>query len=509
MILTWLIVILLIGGLLALPAGRLGRKWPAVISLAAISADLALVLFLWAGHFIGPTSGSRWLIQYQAKWIPQLGIGFHLGVDGLSLILIILTGFLGLMAVASTWTEIKERTGFFHFNLLWCLAGVVGVFTALDLFLFYLFWELMLVPMYFIISIWGHENRYYASVKFFLFTQMSGLLMLAAILGLYFVHGQNTGHYTFDYTALLGTHFAGAMGRWLFAGFLAAFLVKLPSFFFHTWLPDAHTEAPTAGSIILAGLLLKTGAYGLLRFAVPLFPAAAHTFSTGLMAVGVLGILYGAVLAFAQTDLKRLVAYTSVSHMGFVLLGVFAWNELALQGVVVQIVCHGVSTGALFFLVGALQERLHTRDLDRMGGLWTGIPRFGGTMLFFGLASLGLPGLGNFIGEFLVLYGTYRVSVIMTAFAALGFVVATIYALWMVQRALFGQKRSDEKIIDLSLREIAASAAMVAVIVWLGFYPWPLLHTARQGLTHIRENVQMSQPAGSPATLPPNEVPKL
>lgn len=502
MILTWLILILLIGGLLAAVAARFDRKWPAVVSLAAISVDLALTLFLWAGAFIGPAGSSKWLVQYRAAWIPQLGIGFHLGADGLSLILIVLTGFLGIMAVASTWTEIQERTGFFHFNLLWCLAGVIGVFTALDLFLFYLFWELMLVPMYFLISIWGHENRHYAAVKFFLFTQMSGLLMLAAILGLYFVHGRATGHYTFDYPALLGTPMASSTADWLLAGFLAAFLVKLPAFFFHPWLPDAHTEAPTAGSIILAGLLLKTGAYGLLRFAVPLFPAAAHAFSTGLMVLGVLGILYGAVLAFAQTDLKRLVAYTSVSHMGFVLLGVFAWNELALQGVVVQMVCHGVSTGALFFLVGGLQERLHTRDLGRMGGLWAGIPRFGGTMLFFGLASLGLPGLGNFIGEFLVLYGTYRVSVPITVFAALGFVVATVYALWMVQRALFGHKKREEKIADLSIREIAAAAAMVVVLVWLGLYPRPLLNTARQGLTHIRENMQMAQPAA----IPPHEV---
>lgn len=482
MILPWLLAIPIAGGVLCLALGRVEERAPKWVSLAAMSAVTALSLVIWAG----PSSGGPWIMEKSWKWIPELGIGVHFAIDGLSLVLVALTGFLGIMAAASSWTEIRERQGFFHFNLLWCLAGVIGVFISLDLFLFYFLWELMLVPMYFLIAIWGHENRHYASVKFFIFTQLSGLLMLAAILGLYFVHGRSTGLYTFDYTELLGTLVSPSVGPWLLAGFIAAFLVKLPAFLLHTWLPDAHTEAPTAGSIVLAGLLLKTGAYGLIRFAVPLFPDAAAAFAPYLMGLAVAGIIYGAVLAFAQTDLKRLVAYTSVSHMGFVLLGVAVWNELSLQGATVEIVSHGISTGSLFFLVGALQERTGTRDMTRMGGLWSEVPRMGGVWMLFALASLGLPGLGNFIGEFLVLFGAYRVSVAATAVAAAGFVAAVIYALWMVQRAFFGQKAQEWKIKDLSARETAVMAAMIAAILWIGLYPRPVIDTAGQGIENVR-----------------------
>ncbi len=292
--------------------------------------------------------------------------------------------------------------------------------------------------MYFLIALWGHEKRTAAAVKFFIFTQLSGLLMLVSILGLYFIHGRHSGVYTFDYFALLGTSVPSGIAPLILLGFLAAFLVKLPAVPFHAWLPDAHTEAPTAGSVILAGLLLKTGGYGLLRFALPLFPGAAAEIAPLGMALGVIGILYGAVLAFAQTDLKRLVAYTSVSHMGFVLLGIFARNETAMMGAIIQMLSHGISTGALFILAGALQERLHTRDMQRLGGLWAVVPRLGGVWLFFALASLGLPGMGNFIGEFLVLLGAYRVSLPMTVLAALGLVVSTLYAVRMVQKVFFG-----------------------------------------------------------------------
>ncbi len=398
-------------------------------------------------------------------------------MDGLSLLMVMLTAFLGIMSVAASWTEIKGRVGFFHFNLMWSLAGIIGVFLSLDLFLFYFFWELMLVPMYFLIALWGHENRVYAAVKFFIFTQLSGLLMLAAILGLYFVHAGATGISTFDYSQLLGTTMSSTKAIFLMLGFVIAFIVKLPAIPFHTWLPDAHTEAPTAGSVILAGLLLKTGAYGLIRFAVPLFPQAAFAFAPVAMTLGVMGILYGAVLAFGQNDLKRLVAYTSVSHMGFVLLGVFAWNELALQGAVIQMICHGISTGALFIIVGALQERIHTRDLEDMGGFWTTAPRMGGVGLFFGLASLGLPGLGNFVGEFLVLLGAYKVSMPIAAVAAVGLVFATVYSLWMIQRTFFGPGKEGPGVLDLKLREMAVISLMIAVIVWIGLYPQPVMNT--------------------------------
>jgi NADH-quinone oxidoreductase subunit M len=329
-------------------------------------------------------------------------------------------------------------------------------------------------------------------MKFFLFTQLSGLAMLAAILGLFFLHGDETGIYTFDYLQLLGTPVSPGAARLILAGFLAAFLVKLPAVPFHTWLPDAHTEAPTAGSVILAGLLLKTGAYGIIRFAVPLLPGAAMEFAPMAMAIGVIGILYGALLAFAQTDIKRLVAYTSVSHMGFVLLGIFAWNELALQGAVIQMLCHGLSTGALFILSGALQERIGTRDTGRMGGLWDASPRMGGIWLFFALASLGLPGMGNFVGEFLVLLGAYRVSVPLTVLAALGLVVSTIYAVWMVQKIFFGSNAQRRRIPDLCARETVSLAAMMAAILWIGLYPQPCLDTARGSLENLREKAQVT-----------------
>jgi NADH-quinone oxidoreductase subunit M len=488
MILVWLIVLLLGGGLLAWFAERWHPRWCRWVSLAALSIDLMLAVALWAKHggALDVSAQGPWLAQVDLPWIPHFGIHFLLAVDGLSLLLVLLTLFLGVMSVATSWTEIRTRVGFFHFNLLWTLAGTIGVFLALDLFLFAFFWEVMLVPMYFLIAIWGHENRVYAAIKFFIFTQASGLLMLVAILALVLVHRSSTGVLTFSYFDLLGTPMRLETARWIMLGFLAAFLVKLPAFPFHTWLPDAHTEAPTAGSVILAGVLLKTGAYGLLRFVLPLFPDAALRFTPVAMGIAVIGILYGAILAFAQSDLKRLVAYTSVSHLGFVLLGVFAWNAFALQGVVMQMLAHGVSTAALFMLVGALQERIHTRDMAHMGGLWASAPRMAAIGLFFAIASLGMPGLGNFVGEFLVLLGAYRVEVTFTVIAAVGLITATVYALALVQKTFHGQ--AQRKIVDLSVRDMATLVAMMAVTVWLGLYPQNVLDAAQPaiaGLQHI------------------------
>lgn len=497
MILVLFIIVPLAAGLLSWSLGRWKSGLPPWISLTAMATDLALALFLWVAHYdqFRLAGQGKWLIELNREWIPQLGISFHLALDSLSLILVTLTAFLGIMAVVSSWTEIKDRAGFFHFNLMFVLAGIIGVFLSVDLFLFYFFWELMLVPMYFIIALWGHENRIYAAVKFFLFTQLSGLLMLAAILGIYFIHGRNTGSYTFDYMQLMGTSISTSSARWLMLGFLAAFAVKLPVVPVHTWLPDAHTEAPTAGSIILAGLLLKTGAYGLLRFVVPLFPEASLNFAPAAMVLGVIGILYGAFMAFAQTDIKRLVAYTSVSHMGFVFLGVFAFNTLALQGAVMQIVCHGISTGALFFIAGALQERMHTRDMSSMGGLWSAVPRIASIALFFALASLGLPGLGNFAAEFLILVGTYQVTILMTVLATVGLVTATVYALWMMQAAFFGPNKKGWKLPDFTAHEMAVMAVMVITLIWLGLYPQPLLNTASQPLNDIQKIVTGKQAA--------------
>jgi NADH-quinone oxidoreductase subunit M len=367
---------------------------------------------------------------------------------------------------------------------------------ALDLFLFFLFWEVMLVPMYLLIAIWGHEGKAYASMKFFIFTQLSGLLMLVAILVLVKIHHAATGSYSFSYFDLLDTNMSPETAKWLMLGFFIAFVVKLPGFPFHTWLPDAHTQAPTAGSVILAGILLKTGAYGLIRFTVPLFPEAALTFAPIALWLGVAGILYGAFLAFAQSDFKRLVAYSSVSHMGFVLLGVFAWNSLALQGAVMQMVAHGFSTAALFMIAGALQQRLHTRDMNKMGGLWHNMPRMGAVALFFALASLGLPGLGNFVAEFLVLVGLFKVAPWITVTAALGLITAAVYSLIMMQKSFFGAPDENRSLSDFGVLEMTAMGIMIVALIWLGLYPQPVLDLVQPVLDSLAAVVDTSNTLG-------------
>jgi NADH-quinone oxidoreductase subunit M len=491
MILVLVIGILLIGGVLAWLAGRWSERLARWISLVAIGIDFVLAGIVWVGKTSSATG--RWLDEVDWAWVPGLGIHFHLAVDGLSLLMLALTLFLGIMAVLASWTEIQEKVGFFHFNLMWVLAGISGVFLAIDLFLFYFAWELMLVPMYFLIVIWGHERRVYAGAKFFLFTQFSGLLMLIAILALYFIHHKTTGVYTFEYSELLTTHLNQRAEFWIMLGFFVAFAVKLPVVPLHTWLPDAHTQAPTAGSVILAGLLLKTGAYGLIRFVIPLFPDAVSEFTPFALALAATGIVYGAVMAYSQTDLKRLVAYTSVSHLGFVLLGIFSRNPLGLQGAVVTMISHGLSTGALFVLVGSLQERLHTRDLDQMGGLWATMPRLSGAALFFSLGSLGLPGLGDFVGEFLVLLGSYRVSIAITVVASIGVLASTFYALRMVQRALQGPNAHAWQVPDLNPREALMMAVMIVGLLGLGLYPQPVLNASAQAL----DNFQVQLPIAS------------
>jgi NADH-quinone oxidoreductase subunit M len=493
MILIWVIGILLLGGALAALTARWNPQLPRWISLIAVGVDVSLTAGIWAGR--SASAARPWLDEVDMNWVPTFGIHFHLAVDGLSLLMLMLTFFLGIVSVLTSWTEIREKIGFFHFNLMWVLAGIAGVFLAVDLFLFYFAWELMLVPMYFLIVIWGHERRVYAAVKFFLFTQCSGLLMLIAILALYFIHHQTTGVYTFEYSELLGTQLGSSAELWIMLGFFGAFAVKLPVVPLHTWLPDAHTEAPTAGSVILAGLLLKTGAYGMLRFVIPLFPHAAHEFTPVALVLGVVGIVYGAVMAFSQTDLKRLVAYTSVSHLGFVLLGIFSWNPLALQGTIMTMICHGLSTGALFVLVGGLQERIHTRDLGNMGGLWAVVPRLSGAALFFSLASLGLPGMGDFVGEFLVLLGSYKISVAITVVATLGILASTFYALRMVQRAFQGPNAHAWQLSDLKPREGLMMASMIVGLLWLGLYPQPVLNTFRPAMDNLQRQVQMTATA--------------
>jgi NADH-quinone oxidoreductase subunit M len=483
MILTLFIAVPLACGLAGWALGRLHPAWSRWIALLGNAVNLVMALAIWAGA--GAREAGPWMAGVSLPWIPGLGIGFTLGMDGLSLAMISLTAFLGLMSVLASWKGIQDRVPFFHLNLCLVLAGVNGVFLALDLFLFSFFWELMLVPMYFLIDLWGHENRHAAAVKFFLFTQIGGLLMLVSIIGLAVLHARSGAGLTFDYRQLMGTSLGPAASILLMLGFFIAFAVKLPVFPLHTWLPDAHTEAPTAGSVILAGLLLKTGGYGLIRFAVPLFPEASRAFAPVALGLAVAGILYGAVMAFVQSDMKRLVAYTSVSHLGFVLLGVYAFNAQALTGAMVQMVSHGISTGALFILVGLLQDRIHTRDLSRMGGLWKTVPRMGAAALVLVMALVGLPGLVNFVGEFLVLLGAYKVSVVLAALAGLGLVLATVYALRMFQLAFHGGPRETWKITDLGVREAAILLVMIAALVGLGLYPRPLLSAVDQVVAGI------------------------
>jgi len=500
MSLVWILLMPVLGGLLVLIASRWSDIWPRWISLVTLAVHMIWLLALWGSYFqfIELDQGGPWLTQYKVPWIPQLGISFYLALDGLSLLLLLLTNFLSIMAVACSWNSVRHSIGFFHFNLLLILTALSGVFLAFDLFLFFVFWEISLVPLYFLIAVWGHENRIYATTKFFLITQGSGLLMLLAIFGLVIIHFQATGTLTFSYLELIGTPMSEQVAWWLMLGFFIAFAVKLPVVPFHTWLPDAHTEAPTAGSVDLAGLVLKIGAYGMLRFVIPLFPQAAADFAPIAMTLAVIGILYAALVTFGQKDLKRLIAYTSISHMGFVLLGIFAWNEIALQGAVLIMLAHGFSSGALFIMSGDLYERMHTRDLDRQGGLWAVMPRMGGVASFFAMASLGLPGLASFIGEFLVLLGAFQVNVPLTVLASLGLVSATIYSLWMMQKVYYGPNEHDWQLSDASGREMAIMVPLIAATLWLGIYPRPVFVTARHALHEMQRFARMSeQPADS------------
>jgi NADH-quinone oxidoreductase subunit M len=449
-----------------------------VVSLAALVIDLVLALAVAAfgGPWTTARGGEGFAVEQRAPWIPSFGISFHLGMDGLSLVMVLLTLVIGCLAVLASWSEIEERVAFFHVSLLAVLTGVLGVFLALDLFLFAFFWEVMLVPMYFLIGIWGHERRIYAAMKFFVFTQASGLFMILAIIATALLRARATGVLSFDYADLVPAVVAPGTAMLLMLGFFLAFAVKLPVVPLHTWLPDAHTEAPTAGSLILAALMLKTGAYGILRFCIPLFPEASFAFAPVAEALGAVGIVYGAVLAFAQHDFKRLVAYTSVSHLGFVLVGAYSTSPAAYRGVVLEMVCHGLSTGGLFVIVGALAERLHTRDLRELGGLWAAVPRFGLLTMVFALASLGLPGLGNFVAEIMILLGAFAEHPAAVAVATGGLVLATVYALAIMQRVFFGPLREPRPTLpDLGLRELVTLGVMAVLLVWLGLYPRPLL----------------------------------
>ena len=441
------------------------------VGLAVALLTFAASLPLWFG-FDPALPG----IQFEelARWMPTLGAGYHVGVDGISLLLVLLTTFLTPIALASAWHAIEDRTKEFVITMLLLETGMLGVFVALDLFLFFVFWEAMLIPMYFVIGVWGGANRVYAAVKFVLYTMVGSALMLVAILALYVQHGAATGAYTFDLPTIARWVIPAGPGQTLmFLAFALAFAIKVPLFPFHTWLPDAHVEAPTAGSVILAGVLLKMGTYGFLRFCLPLFPEASLVFAPLVFALAVIGILYGAWVSTVQPDLKKLVAYSSVAHLGFVMLGLFTLTTQGLVGGLIQMVNHGLSTGALFLMVGMIYERRHTRLIADFGGLWAVIPAFSALFLVVVLSSLALPGLNGFVGEFLVLLGAFQVSRPLAVLATSGIIFAAVYLLWMYQRVIFGPLRheANRRLADLTPREWAVLVPVLVFIVWIGVSP--------------------------------------
>ncbi len=428
-------------------------------------------------------------------WIPSLNISYLLAVDGVSILFVLLTTFVSLLAIVSSWSAIKNQVKMYYVFMLLLLTGMMGVFLAQDLFLFYIFWEFTLIPMYFLIGMWGGERRVYAAIKFFLYTMAGSLLMLLAILYL------GLSNHTFSLPELISNNEAfgtGAVQSLLFLGFAIAFAIKVPVFPFHSWLPDAHTEAPTAGSVILAGILLKMGTYGFIRFNLPLFPKASYDFAPYIAILAIIGIIYGAIVSFAQKDVKRLVAYSSVSHLGFVMLGIFSLNAAGLQGGILQGINHGLSTGALFFLVGILYEQRHTRAMSAFGGIWRAMPIFTALSLVVVLSSMGLPGLNGFVGEFSILLGSMGAeealgsnSWIYTAFAASGVILAAVYLLWMFQRVFMGPLDKDENrsLRDVNSRELFVFLAFLLFIVWIGISPQPYFDLMASKVTALVDSM--------------------
>ncbi|MDZ4803563.1 MAG: NADH-quinone oxidoreductase subunit M [Candidatus Eisenbacteria bacterium] len=473
----------LVGAILlaVVPGGaRVHRNFALGIS----GATFLLSLRLWF-DFDVHANGMQFVERFD--WIQSLGIRYAIGVDGLSLMLILLTTFLSTIAILASFQSITERTRSYFACLLALETGMLGVFMAFDLFFFYVFWEVMLIPMALLIGIWGGKRRVYAAIKFFLYTMAGSVLMLVAIIAVVLIHRQATGSLTFDLFQLYGTPISRTAQMWLFAAFALAFAIKIPLFPFHTWLPDAHVEAPTAGSVILAGVLLKMGTYGYMRYCLPMFPEAVLFFAPLILGLAVIGIIYGALVAMVQPDLKKLVAYSSVSHMGFVMLGIFSLNFQGLQGGMIQMINHGLSTGALFLLVGMIYDRRHTREISEFGGLTRVMPVFSIFFMITTLSSIGLPGLNGFVGEFLVILGAFQTARPFAIVGAIGVILSAVYMLWMFQRVMFGEvtKEENRKLIDLSPREWAVMVPVLILIIWIGIHPKPFLKTSEVAVGDI------------------------
>jgi NADH-quinone oxidoreductase subunit M len=485
-VLNTLLVLPLAGALtvLAAPAARAKH-----MALAVTLAEFLVSVGLWWAYDPGI---SVMQFRFWAPWIPAFGISYHVALDGISLFMVLLTTFTMPLAVLGSYNYIKERERGFYALMLVLTTGMIGVFVAVDLFLFYVFWEIMLIPMYFIIGVWGGGRRLYAAIKFFLYTFVGSLLMLVAILVMYTVVGRATGTYTFDYASLLEqSAVLRPWGLWLFLAFALAFAIKVPVFPFHTWLPDAHVEAPTAGSVILAGILLKMGTYGFLRFAVPFFPDTAFDprVVTVVVTLAVVGIIYGALVAMVQPDFKKLVAYSSVSHLGFVMLGIWALTAQSVAGALIIMINHGISTGALFLLVGMMYERRHSRLIADYGGLAAVMPAFAAALTLVALSSIGLPGTNGFVGEFLVLLGAFQTHPWAAAISTTGVIFAAAYLLWALQRIIYHRldKPENEGLRDLRPREYAIVVPLVVMILWIGLYPKPFLHRIEASVEHFVE----------------------
>ncbi len=464
-------------------------RWGANI-IALLGFVVSLPLWLW---FDRGAAGFQFVEK--ASWIPSIGVHFFFGVDGISVLLILLTTLLGVIAVLSSWTAVTDRVRQYYVFLLLLQTGMIGVFCALDMFLFYLFWEVMLVPMYFLIGIWGGARRLYAAIKFFLYTLVGSVVMLLGVLALYFhsrtVPGlEETG--SFDYTVWLQMGIPGDLQFWVFLAFFLGFAIKVPMFPFHTWLPDAHVEAPTAGSVILAGVLLKMGTYGFIRFSLPLLPEATVQAVPWVVTLSIIAIVYAALVTLVQKDMKKLIAYSSVSHLGFVMLGMFALNPLGMEGSVLQMINHGLSTGGLFLLVGLIYERRHTKEIAEFGGLAKVMPVYATFTLVIFLASMGLPTLNGFIGELMILQGAFAANRVWAYWAVLGIVLGAAYLLWLYQRVFWGKvtKEENEKLPDLNAREIATLVPLVVLCFWIGLYPKPFLAFLHQPVARIAEIVQ-------------------
>jgi NADH-quinone oxidoreductase subunit M len=464
--------------------------------------DFIVSLFLW--WYFDPTVGGDRIFQFRwtRDWIPSLGVKYDFGVDGIALLLIVMTTFMGVIAIWSSFTAIDYRQKEYYVLLLLLQTGMIGTFCALDFFLFYVFWEVMLVPMYFIIGIWGGARKLYAAIKFFLYTLAGSVLMLLSILALYFF---NDGGIPFLHIAGLGNGYSFSVLQyheighlipptlqfWIFLGFFFGFAIKVPMFPFHTWLPDAHTEAPTAGSIILAAVLLKMGTYGFIRFALPILPSATLQLLPFIVGLSIVGIIYGALVTLVQKDMKKLIAYSSVSHLGFVMLGMFALNPMGLKGSVIQMINHGISTGALFLLVGIIYERRHSRMIADYGGLAKQMPMYATLFLIAALSSMGLPALNGFIGEFTILLGAANRNIWWAVFAAIGIVLGAAYLLWLYQRVFWGplDNPANKNVRDLNRRELGLLVALVAVMVWIGIYPKPIFDLIDKPVEYVVRKV--------------------